>query len=175
MNDMSLGFSLESEKNETEKTSRQHIFGQAPGATDVWATPQDFFDRVNQVFKFDLDVCALAENAKCARFFSPEQDGLKQEWVGTCWMNPPYSREIALWVKKADETARAGHTVVALLPSRTDVGWWQDYCLNREIHYIRGRLKFGGSKSNAPFGCALVVFRPCLNDVFNQDKNNDSN
>ena len=63
---------------------RQVLFGQAPGATDVWATPQDFFDRVNAVFKFDLDVCALPENAKCERFFSPEQDGLAQDWTGTC-------------------------------------------------------------------------------------------
>lgn len=38
------------------KANRQHLFGQAPGATDVWATPQDFFDRVNAIFDFNLDV-----------------------------------------------------------------------------------------------------------------------
>ena len=152
--------------NVESKGNRQHLFGQAPGATDVWATPQDFFDRVNAIFDFNLDVCALPENAKCARYFTPEDDGLAQDWAGVCWMNPPYSLEIAQWVEKASETAKAGHTVVALLPARTDVGWWQDHCLGREIHYIRGRLKFGGSKSNAPFGCALVVFRPSLRDVF---------
>ncbi|RZG92373.1 hypothetical protein EXE08_14560 [Acinetobacter pittii] len=58
-----------------------------------------------------------------------------------------------------------GHTVVALVPVRTDARWFQDYCLGREIHFIRGRLKFGGSTSNAPFGCCVVVFRPSLKDV----------
>lgn len=123
MNDMSFNSESGVTKIDTKKPSRQHLFGQAPGATDIWATPQEFFDRVNKVFKFDLDVCALPENAKCERFFSPEDDGLKQDWSGVCWMNPPYSREIAQWVEKASETAKAGHTVVALLPSRTDVGW----------------------------------------------------
>ena len=80
-------------------------------------------------------------------------------------MNPPYGREIIDWVAKAAHTAKQGYTVVALVPVRTDARWFQDYCLGREIHFIRGRLKFGGSSSNAPFGCCVVVFRPSLNDV----------
>lgn len=145
--------------------TQNKLFGLADNRTDIWATPQDFFDKLNAVFNFDLDVCALPENAKCELFFSPEQNGLKQEWTGTCWMNPPYGREIIDWVEKAAYTAEQGHTVVALVPVRTDARWFQDYCLGREIHFIRGRLKFGGSSSNAPFGCCVVVFRPSLNDV----------
>lgn len=147
------------------KMADLNLFGQAETRTDIWATPQDFFDKLNAVFNFDLDVCALAENAKCERYFTPEIDGLKQDWTGVCWMNPPYGREIINWVAKADDAAKKGHTVVALVPVRTDARWFQDYCLGREIHFIRGRLKFGNSKSNAPFGCAIVVFRPSLNDV----------
>ena len=60
---------------------------------------------------------ALPSNAKCAKFFTPEIDGLKQTWSGTCWMNPPYGREIERWVKKAFESAQAGATVVCLLPA----------------------------------------------------------
>ena len=67
--------------------------------TEMWATPQDFFDKMNERYNFSLDVCAIQENAKCANFFSPEIDGLKQEWKGTCWMNPPYGREIGKWVE----------------------------------------------------------------------------
>lgn len=77
------------------------LFGNADGRTDVWATPQDLFNKLNTVFSFDLDVCALPENAKCERYFTPEADGLKQEWRGTCWMNPPYGREISDWIQKA--------------------------------------------------------------------------
>ena len=77
-------------------------------ATDVWATPQDFFDAMASEFCFETDVCALPENAKCDRFYTPEQDGLAQQWQGVCWMNPPYGRTIAAWVRKAYESARGG-------------------------------------------------------------------
>ncbi len=60
----------------------------------VGETPQDFFDKLNEEFHFELDVCATAENAKCKKYYSSEEDGLKQEWKGVCRMNPPYGREI---------------------------------------------------------------------------------
>ena len=76
--------------------------------TDEWATPDDFFQKLDDEFHFDLDVCATPENAKCKRYFTKEQDGLKQEWKGTCWMNPPYGRQISLWVKKALDSVSGG-------------------------------------------------------------------
>lgn len=51
-------------------------------ATDMWATPRALFDTLDAEFGFDLDVCAVASNAKCARYFSPDEDGLKQQWGG---------------------------------------------------------------------------------------------
>ena len=130
--------------------------------TDMWATPQAFFDRLHARFRFGLDVCASPENAKCDRFFTSAEDGLAQEWVGTCWMNPPYGREIGKWVKKASDSAdQHGSTVVCLLPARVDTRWWHDYCADAaEVHFVKGRLKFGGSANSAPFPCAVVVFRP---------------
>lgn len=126
--------------------------------TNLWATPQNFFDEWNSKFHFETDVCALPDNAKCNNFFTPEQDGLKQEWKGTCWMNPPYGREIGKWVKKAYESSLDGATVVCLLPARTDTRWFHDYCTKGEITFIRGRLKFNGVKWNAPFPNMVVVF-----------------
>lgn len=127
--------------------------------TDLWATPQDFFDKLNAEFGFELDVCATHDNAKCPRYFTKESDGLAQEWRGKVWMNPPYGREIGAWMKKAHESARGGATVVCLVPARTDTRWWHEYVANHEVRFVRGRLKFGGSKSNAPFPSAVVVMR----------------
>lgn len=133
--------------------------GMFTSTTDTWETPKEFFDRWNAVYHFDLDVCAIPENAKCKQYFTPEQDALQQEWNGVCWMNPPYGREIGRWVKKAYESARKnGATVVCLLPARTDTEWWHDYCMHGDITFIRGRLRFGGSKNSAPFPSAVVVF-----------------
>lgn len=126
--------------------------------TDLWATPQGFFDEYNHIYQFDLDVCATPENAKCSRYFTKEQDGLKQDWKGACWMNPPYGREIGNWVKKAYESSLGGALVVCLLPARTDTAWFHDYCAKGNIKFIRGRLKFGGAKNSAPFPSMVVVF-----------------
>jgi DNA N-6-adenine-methyltransferase (Dam) len=49
---------------------------------DLWSTPQDFFNRLDAEFHFTLDACAIVENAKCDRYFTPAQDGLQQEWNG---------------------------------------------------------------------------------------------
>lgn len=130
-------------------------------ATDDWATPQAVFDEWNARYNFDLDVCATVENTKCERFFTTTEDGLAQEWQGTCWMNPPYGRVIGAWVRKAYETSRRGHTVVCLLPARTDTAWWHDYAIKGVVTFLRGRLKFVGAKNNyAPFASAIVVFQP---------------
>lgn len=131
---------------------------------ETWGTPQEFFDHLDQEFHFDVDVCALPHNAKCATYFTPEIDGLKQEWAGTCWMNPVYGTEIIHWMKKAYESSQKGATVVCLVPARTDTQWWHHYAMKAsEIRLVKGRLKFtvpSGRGGTAPFPSAVVIFRP---------------
>lgn len=125
--------------------------------TDLWATPQDFYDSLNEEFHFELDVCALPDNAKCKKYFTPDMDGLRQEWTGTVWCNPPYGRKIGKWVEKA---YKSDCTVVMLLPARTDTAWFHEYIYGKaEIRFVRGRLKFGGAKQSAPFPSMVVIFR----------------
>lgn len=125
-----------------------------------WSTPQDLFDELDSEFHFALDVCATTGNAKCERYFTVEQDGLAQEWTGTCWMNPPYGGEIGRWVGKAWDSAQHGATVVCLVPGRIETGWWWNYCRFGEVRVLRGRLKFGGGENTAPFPSVVVVFGP---------------
>lgn len=125
--------------------------------SDIWETPQEFFDKLNEEFHFQTDVCALPENAKCKHFYTPEQDGLAREWSGSCWCNPPYGRQIGKWVRKASESKA---TTVMLIPARTDTAWFHDYIYGKaEVRFVRGRLRFSGAKENAPFPCMVVVFR----------------
>ena len=130
--------------------------------TDEWATPQKLFDELNVIFNFTTDLCANSSNAKCDHFYSPEINGLDQEWTGSCWGNFPYGREIGKWIKKAYESSLSGATIVCLIPARTDTKWWHDYVMKGEISYIKGRIKFGNGKIDAPFPSAIVVFRPKL-------------
>lgn len=125
-----------------------------------WATPQDLFDSLNTLYDFNLDVAATAENAKCSRFFTKEEDGLSQDWEGSrVWCNPPYGRQIGKWVQKAYEESRKPGTLVAmLLPARTDTAWFHDYAMKGKVQFLRGRLRFGGVENNAPFPSIIVIF-----------------
>jgi phage N-6-adenine-methyltransferase len=124
---------------------------------DIVAPPQAFFDRLDAEFKFTLDVCALPENAKCRRYFTPEIDGLARPWRGRCWMNPPFFEgRVAKWLEKAVAEVEVGRAkiVVALVHARPDSPWWHDYVMKaEEIRFVRGRLPGYGR-------LAVIVFRP---------------
>lgn len=130
--------------------------------TDQWTTPQEFFEQLNDEFSFNLDPCADAENHKCDRYFTKEQDGLKMDWGGSrVFCNPPYGREIGQWVRKCyEEGHKEGTIVVMLIPARTDTKYFHDYILHRaEIRFVKGRLRFGEAETGAPFPSMVVIFR----------------
>lgn len=135
-------------------------------ASDEWATPQDFFDRLNAEFAFTLDVAATIENAKTEYFMTEADDALAQPWrreSKSVWCNPPYSA-IDKWVAKAHEESQKGATVVMLIPARTDTKYWHAHVMKAsEIRLVKGRLKFGEGKNSAPFPSAVVIFRPHWN------------
>jgi phage N-6-adenine-methyltransferase len=117
-------------------------------ANQGWETPAHLVDLLKPLFKFDLDVCAMRPNV-CDRFISPEQDGLKTEWSGRCWMNPPYGRVIGKWVRRAASVPFVSgqsscEFVLCLLPARPDTIWWQENIKAASIVcFLRGRLRFG--------------------------------
>jgi phage N-6-adenine-methyltransferase len=131
-------------------------------ATDEWSTPLAAFREFDLRYgPFDLDVCATIANAKCARYFTREIDGLAQVWTGNVWMNPPYGEAIGLWMEKALESVTVGDAsqVLCLIPARTDTAWWHDYAMKGQFRFLRGRLKFGNAENSAPFPSALVRFK----------------
>lgn len=133
-----------------------------------WETPLDFFNALDLEFNFELDVCASAENALCADYFTEQDDCLVQDWGARfCFMNPPYGRDLKNFIAKAYEESAKGATVVCLIPARTDTSYWHDYIFKyaADIRFIRGRLKFGNCKTAAPFPSAVVIFGDVYKDV----------
>ncbi|MBQ1450880.1 MAG: adenine methyltransferase [Eggerthellaceae bacterium] len=133
--------------------------GMRSSTTPEWSTPRDLFDELDAEFHFDLDVASTDENALCEKHYTKDDDGLSNEWTGSVWCNPPYGREIGKWMRKAAESNWGGVTV-CLVPARTDTAWWHEWIVGHatEVRFIRGRLKFGGSESGAPFPSAIVVY-----------------
>src|SRR5713101_6849023 len=132
--------------------------------TDVWITPDDFYQRLNAEFgPFTLDVAADATNTKCERFYTEGDDGLRQPWgPARVWCNPPYSAA-GKWIAKAAEEAQAGALVVCLVPAQG--GWWRLALETaHEVRFLAGRLKFThgttGRLSSPRFPCAVLVFLP---------------
>jgi len=143
-----------------------------------WETPQHFFKAIDKEFHFDIDVCAVASDAKVKTFFSPDINGLSVPWSGNCWMNPPYDRSVGLWVAKAYKESQKGNLVVCLLPGRSnDTKWFHDYVMkSSEIRFVKGRIQFLHNKKlgqGSNISNILVIFRPyCIGPpvVSNIDK-----
>lgn len=131
-----------------------------------WETPAEVFGPLDREFAFTLDPCATAASAKCARFFTEEDNGLERDWGREIvFMNPPYGREVYAWTKKAREASRAGATVVGLLPASTDLAWWHDDVVGHasEIRYLRGRVRFltgGPYRASGFFASVIVIWKP---------------
>lgn len=141
------------------KSTQKTVFS---NKTDNWSTPKAFFDKLNKIYgPFDLDPCADAQNATCEKYFTEQDDGLKQDWSGHCvYVNPPYSKTKD-WIKKAyTESLKENTKVVMLIASRTDTKYFHEYVFKHasQILFVKGRLKFGGSKNSAPFPSAVVIF-----------------
>jgi len=144
--------------------SNTAVRGMMASTVHTWETPPELFAELDAEFHFTLDPCCVAATAKCARFFTPADDGLSQSWAGErVFMNPPYGRELATWMKKAQREARNGALVVCLVPARTGTAWWHDLVLgNAEVRYLRGRVAFllDGKRGDPTFDSAVVIYRP---------------
>jgi phage N-6-adenine-methyltransferase len=137
-----------------------------------WATPWPLFNLLNKRFEFTLDAAASPHNAKCARYFTEEQDGLRQSWANDAvFINPPYGRATPRWVEKAYRETFYGRCPLAVLlvVPRPDTAWWHEYVSKAsKIVYLRGRVAFedpSPSKRNSPPDpSCLVVFSWYLHD-----------
>jgi len=117
-----------------------------------WRTPQGLYEQLDKEFHFDHDPCPPNHTVDGIDFDA--------EWGQVNFVNPPYGTEIGAWIAKGYMQWLDGKTVVFLVPSRTDTGWWHNYCMNAtEIRFIRGRLKFDDQKGYAPFPSAIVIFK----------------
>lgn len=138
-----------------------------------WETPGIFFNNLNEKYHFNWDLAASDDNAKCNNYLTRDDNSLEQNWGGldgNLFLNPPYGRELKLWVKKAAEThLKNGQYLVLLIPARTDTSYWHDFIFGKaQINFLRGRLKFelnGESKDAAPFPSALVIYGEADNEI----------
>jgi hypothetical protein len=135
-------------------------------ARDSWNTPPEVLELVRRLGPIGLDPCSNAGSIVGASEewrLERGEDGLARPWAlaGLVYVNPPYGREIGPWAQKMAAEGRAGVEIVALLPARTDARWWQESVRTADaLLFWRGRLRFLGAPSSAPFPSAVAYWGP---------------
>lgn len=163
-----IGYSA---KNHPQQTRYR---GSADDVDDRATPPVHFMEWQERFGEFTLDVAAAPHNAKCERFYSRDDDGLRQSWAGErVWCNPPYS-DIEPWVRKAWDEAPGTLGIVMLLPAnRTEQRWWQTQVepyrdrpgSGLRVEFLPGRMRFikagaldVGPNERPPFGVCLLIW-----------------
>lgn len=140
--------------------------------SDEWRTPECVLERVRRVGPIALDPCSGPGSIVHARVeWTEADDGLTRAWEVAhdeiCFVNPPYGRELPLWVAHCMlEDAVLKTPIVLLVPARTDTRWWHDDVVQRAavVCFWRGRLKFGvppgfvGTATSATFPSAVILW-----------------
>jgi hypothetical protein len=130
------------------------------GETNTWLTP---ISLIRSLGEFDLDPCGYPGHPTASNLICQPDCGLSADWYGRVWLNPPYGKETGKWLDKLAKHGRG----VALVFSRTDTSWFQEYAAKADwVFFIKGRIKFihteKGADTNAGHGSCLMGFgEPC--------------
>ena len=129
-----------------------------------WETPKELFEKLNDEFNFTLDATASQKNAKCQRYYDEEMNCLVQHPTNeSIFMNPPYSRQIKLFVKWIFENYKNNKVIVLVIPARTDTEYFHKYIYGiAELRFVRGRVKFeldGKRYGSSTFPTMICIFR----------------
>ena len=124
-----------------------------------YSTPIKLFDFINKEFNFTLDVCASDHNKKCDNYFDINKNAFLQDWIGTCFMNPPFSKQLSKWVIRAkNESEKHKSIVCCLIPVRSNTIWWKNVCESAEIRFIIGEVNFNDLERGLWLPMCFMIF-----------------
>lgn len=141
----------------------------ATGGSDAWCTPEAVLELVRRIAPIALDPCTSADNPAGAGVFfvGGKENGLRENWDdalpdgGLVYVNPPYS-QAKTWARRVRDAAALDFEVVTLVAARPDAAWFYELVWNSAdaVCFWRGRLRFVGAPSSAPFPSAVVYHGP---------------
>lgn len=122
--------------------------------TTTWLTPLPL---IQSLGKFDLDPCGFLGHETARKLICLPEDGLKEEWTGRVWLNPPYGKEARLWLNRLKKHGNG----IALIFARLETKWIQEF-IESGFFAIQGRISFLNDKKeekeNAGSGSILIPF-----------------
>ena len=145
-----------------------------------YSTPLQIVNPLIKEFNLTFDVCASKNNFKLPRYWTKKENALNKNWNENCWMNPPFSRDLSKWVKKAYyETYNKNKltTKVCLIPVRSNTKWWAEVSQNAEIRFINGEVNFNNEKRGLWLPMCIMIFGKNANlnkfSIINYRKNSN--
>lgn len=163
---LSLDLNIDQSTGNVAHSLRVQTSSAKTGGTDEWYTPRHIVERAIAFFgQVDLDPCSNSHespNVPANRLLTARDDGLTLSWKGDrpqkVWLNPPYSSN-RQWANKVVSEWNEGNIgeILILVPNRMGVQWFETYtAIGPIVAPIRGRLKFGGAETGAPFESILI-------------------
>ena len=128
------------------------------GKNDEWVTPRYITEALGE---FDLDTCSpkVRPWEIARKHLTIEDDGLKTDWEGRVWCNPPFNRyERPLWMGKMAKHNNG----IMLLPGNMETKAFYKYVFGiaSGILILKGRPHFcyvDGEKAKANSGATIVL------------------
>ena len=113
-----------------------------------WWTPLQYVERGRLAMGgIDLDPASCAQankTIKAKRFFDRQSDGLKHEWHGRIWLNPPYGKDARGFVEHLLSEFTRGHVkqAVVLLNCNSVETKWFEPLRQFFLCFPKGRIHF---------------------------------
>lgn len=131
--------------------------GMTSTGTDVWLTPPHI---LKELGGFDLDPCSPIDRHwdTAKKHYTIIDDGLKQEWSGRVWCNPPYGRQAHRWIKRCADHGDA----LLFIFARTETRMFFDHIWEKAdgLLFLKGRVRFytdQGIEKNQNAGAPSVL------------------
>ena len=144
-----------------------------------WYTPVKFLEIARSVMgSIDTDPASSEmanRNVKATTFYTEEDDGLKRDWAGNIWLNPPYAQPaIQNFSDKLIEEIKKGNVkqAMVLVNNATETKWFNTLSEKaRAIWFPRGRIRYlnsNGSLENSPLqGQAILYYGNNVDNFIN--------
>jgi len=128
----------------------RNVRGTQGTGDNEWYTPALYIEAVRQVLeRIDLDPASSAfanQTVGATTYYTEKDNGLKQNWQGKVWMNPPYAQPLIMqFIKKLTDEYNSGNIseAIVLTHNYTDTQWF--HCAQKDcaaICFTRGRIRF---------------------------------
>jgi hypothetical protein len=166
---------IESLKLDGEEVSKAAVNRKIKGAhvghnsgENEWYTPAELIAQYRAiVLAIDVDPASSKEAntvVQAKKFYDAKSDGLTKKWVGSVWMNPPYSSGlIEKFAAKLLEEIECGNTTSAavLVNNGTETKWAQSLLGKcNAVCFLSTRVKFWepGGKVSVPLQGQMLLY-----------------